>query len=871
MESIAHYRITAKLGEGGMGAVYRATDTKLNREVAVKILPDAFAADPDRLARFTREAHVLASLNHPNIAAIYGVEERALVLELVEGPTLTERIPMPLEDALPIARQIAEALEYAHEHGVVHRDLKPANIKLTADGRVKVLDFGLAKAMAGDSTHADPLSSPTLTMRATVAGAIMGTAAYMAPEQARGQAVDRRADIWAFGVVLYEMLSGRKLFAGPTVSDTLAAVLKTDVDLSAIPEAVRAVIERCLRRDPRARWQAIGDVRVALEEGPPAAAPAPASRRSLAPWLAAAALAIAAAAGTGWWRASRPAARPFQRFNVDLGPDALLSLTTTAAISPDGTRLAYLVHGPAGIQLAVRALDQPNAIPLPGTENASDPFFAPDGQWIGFFAGGKMLKIAARGGSPVTLCDAPAPRGASWGDDGNIVASLNNTSGLSRVPESGGAPVSLTKPAQSGHTTHRFPRVLPGSRTVLFTAANGFDFDNGSIEVLTLATGKWKTVLKGGYGGLYVPTGHLLYAHRETLFGVPFDAARIEVRGTPVPLLEKGAVASDNYFGAGQFDYSASGVFFCVTTGVRQLLSMMWLDAAGKTDLLIAEPGIYITPRFSPDGKRLAVNGFKAAPRDIWIYDWQRQTPQRLTFTGDDFFPVWTPDGKHIVYASQGAVLGLWWIRSDSAGETIKLYDGKGLVRPHAFTADGRRLVFSESGQGTSSDLWTLPLDLTDPEHPKAGAPEPFLRTPANETYPALSPDGRWMAYESNESGDEEIHVRPFPGPGGHWQVSIGGGKMPVWSPTGRELFYLGPDNRIMAVEYNARASSFDAGKPRAWSAHPLAGTAIVPVFDVAPDGRRIAAPPFDTGTSKNTVHVTFLINFFDELKRRLP
>jgi serine/threonine protein kinase len=403
-QTIAHYRITSKLGQGGMGEVYRATDTKLGREVAIKILPDAFALDAGRMARFAREAQVLASLNHPNIAAIYGVEERALVMELVEGPTLADRIAqgaMPLDEALPVARQIAEALEAAHEKGIVHRDLKPANINLTAEGKVKVLDFGLARVMQASGSD-DPQSSPTLTMSATVAGVLLGTAAYMPPEQARGGAVDKRADIWAFGVVLYEMLSGRRVFAGDTVSDTLAAVLKTEPDVSSIPLQVRPIVERCLRKDPRRRWRDIGDVRMALEEGSPAATIAVAmpTRRSVLPWATAAVLLAIAAGAASWiaWRATRQVDLPLTRLSVDLGPDAMTGLNLTAAISPDGRRLVFPARGPNGKQqLATRLLEQAQATLLPGTENSRDPFFSPDSQWIGFFADSKLKKVSLQG------------------------------------------------------------------------------------------------------------------------------------------------------------------------------------------------------------------------------------------------------------------------------------------------------------------------------------------------------------------------------------------------------------------------------------------------------------------------------------------
>jgi serine/threonine-protein kinase len=569
--AIAHYRVTAKLGQGGMGEVWRGTDTKLNRDVAIKILPESFAQDADRMARFEREAQVLASLNHPSIAAIYGVEDRALVLELVEGPTLAERIEqgaIPLEEALPVARQIAEALEYAHEHGVVHRDLKPANIKITPEGRVKVLDFGLAKALGNEPASGDPASSPTLTMRATMAGVIMGTVGYMASEQARGQAVDRRADIWAFGVVLYEMLTGRQLFTGPTISDALAAVLKTEADVSAIPAQLRPVVERCLRKDPRRRWRDIGDVRLALEED---SVPAPvlaggASRRSVVPWALAGALATALViAGIGWWRAARSGrdgtSRPLMRFGLDLGPGAILGGLHRSAVilSPDGTRLVFLARGPSGIpQLFTRALDQPEATPLPGTENAADPFFRPDGQWIGFFADDRLKKVSVHGGAVVDLANATAiERGGSWGEDGNIIAALASTGGLVRIPESGGYPHPVTQ-IEAGETGHRYPQVLPGAAAIIFATSNGASYVDADIEVLSLRTGRRKTLVRSGFFGRYLASGHLAYMYQDSLFAAPMDLDRLEITGPPVKVLDEVATSVT---GTAQIDFSRTGRF----------------------------------------------------------------------------------------------------------------------------------------------------------------------------------------------------------------------------------------------------------------------------------------------------------------------
>jgi serine/threonine-protein kinase len=867
--SIAHYRITAKLGEGGMGEVWRATDTKLNRDVAIKILPEAFAQDADRMVRFEREAQVLASLNHPNIAAIYGVEKRALIMELVEGEMLHG--PLPVETALDRARQIAEALEYAHERGIIHRDLKPANIKVTPEGRVKVLDFGLAKAMSSEGTPGDPASSPTLTMRATIAGTILGTAAYMSPEQARGQNVDRRADIWAFGVVLYEVLTGRTLFAGPTISDTLAAVLTKEPDLSAIPAQARPVVERCLRKDPRGRWRDIGDVRVALEDGV-LAPPVAESWRSSWLWPTAAAVLAGAmvVAGAGWWRASRPVDHPLTRLSVDLGPAAVTGLNLTAAISPDGRRLVFAARGSDGTQqLATRLLDQAQPTLLPGTEGGSDPFFSPDGQWIGFFGGAEIKKIPVLGGAPVTVCNVNISNGASWGEDENIIAGIAAQSPLYRVPSAGGPRQTLTK-FGPGELTHRWPQVLPGAHAVLFTASPSLNaMDNANIEAISLQTGKIKILVGGGYYGRYLPSGHIVYVHQGALVGVRFNPERLEVLGSPVPILED--VAANPATGGGQFDFSAaaSGTFVYVAgKNAAKAWQMAWLDNSGKLQPLIAAPGAYAHPRISPDGLRLAFieNG------DIYIHDVQRDATNRLTFSGHTNSPVWAQDSKHLIFQSASNRSVIYWARSDGAADPQELLERSYSSTPWSVSRDGRLLYFERNPE-TGIDLWTLPLDFTDPDHPKPGKPEPFLRTPADETVARFSPDGRWIAYRSNESGHNEIYVRPFPSAGGgKWQVSTGDASYVTWSSNGRELFYARQDNRIMVVDYTVEGATFVPGKPRLWSDRQIFYTGTMNL-DLAPDGKRFAvlAPIETAGTDKGSVHVTFLLNFFDELRRKMP
>ena len=873
-QSIAHYRMVSKLGEGGMGTVYRASDTKLNRDVAVKVLPESFAEDPDRLARFTREAQVLASLNHPNIAAIYGVEERALILELVEGPTLAERIaqgPIPLEDALPIAHQIAEALEYAHERGIIHRDLKPANIKITPQGRVKVLDFGLAKAMASDKPSGDPAASPTLTMRATVAGVIMGTAAYMSPEQARGNPVDRRADIWAFGVILHEMLTGQLLFTGASISDTLAAVLTRELDFKQVPPRVHRLLRSCLEKDFKRRLRDIGDAWRLIDEAKPLApAAAPGSRL---PWLAASLVAlIACALGVAFWRNTRPVEHSLVRLNVDLGADAVIGPNLTAALSPDGSRLIYPVSGHDGKQrLATRLLAQDQAIVLPGTEGAKDPFFSPSGQWVGFFADGTMKKISVQGGAPVTLCDAPFTWGAAWGEDDQILVSRIQLGPLSRVSASGGTPEPATK-LVSGEVTHRWPQILSNG-TILFTSARtlvGMDYAN--IEALVPRTGERKTLVRGGYYGRYLPSGHLVYVHQGVLFGVAFDLSKLEVRGAPIPLVED--LAGNTGTGGAQFDFSRTGtVVYLRGSNAALRWPIVWLDRSGKTEPLLVTPGIYYLPRFSPDGTRLALQSVSNNGADIFLYDLQRDAMTRLTFTGMGLAACWNHDGKYIAFQSgTPGGFGISWIRSDGAGEAQQLLSTPHTVVPWSVSPDGRHLAYHENRPESGGDLMTLPLDLSDPAHPKPGKPEVFLSTPSDEVVPAFSPDGRWIAYRSNESGSNEVYVRPFPGAGGKWQVSAGGGLYGIWSKNGRELFYESADNRIFVVEYTTTRDTFMPGKPRLWSDSKIYFPSVSNL-DLAPDGKRFAVFPMPEAAQgeKGSVHVTFLQNFFDDLKRRLP
>ena len=875
-----------------MGQVYRATDTTLSRQVAIKILPDAFAADPERMARFEREAKTLASLNHPNIAAIYGFEKSggasALVMELVEGDDLSQRIAkgaVPLDEALPIAKQIADALEAAHERGIIHRDLKPANIKVRSDGTVKVLDFGLAKAMEPAVGSSPSLSmSPTITTPAmTQAGIILGTAAYMSPEQARGKTVDKRADIWAFGCVVYEMLIGQRAFKGEEISDVLAAVLRQDLDWSVLPAAptgLRRLLVRCLDRDPRTRLRDIGEARVEIDKtlagvGDDAAAPqttgtaAQSAPASTLPWAVAAALAVVAAVmAFGWWRSTRPveqALRPLVRLDVDLGPDVSLGSVAGAnqIISPDGTRIVYVSQN----RLLTRRLDQPNATELAQTHGALAPFFSPDGQSVAFFAASKLQKISVDGGSATILCDAPLGRGGSWDEDGNIIAALSGTAGLSRIPSPGGPPTPVTD-LRNGELTHRWPQILPRSKAVLFTAhtaTNGFD--RASIEVMSLADQSRKTLVQGGTYGRYLASGHLVYVNRGTLFAVPFDADRLEVHGTPAPVLDQ--IGYNAQLGSAQLDFSHTGTLIYRSGGAGGgLLTVAWLDGAGKVQPLLAKPGAYVNPSLSPDGQRLAVNVVEGSGTDLWVYDWQRDTMTRLTFTGTVDGALWSPDGRYIAFLALGE--GLSVIRSDGSGKPQFLTQSKNRQVPRSFVPDGKRLVFFETASGTENSLWTVPLE-SDKAGLRAGKPEAFLQTRA--TALSFSSDGRWMAYASNESGTEQVYVRAFPDAGGKWQISDSGGTWPMWSRNGRELFFETLDNQIMVAAYAVKGDSFAADKPRMWSEKKLGSSGGRKNVDLAPDGKRIATlMPVETGDrQKAQSHVTFLENFVDDVRRKVP
>jgi eukaryotic-like serine/threonine-protein kinase len=873
---LGSYEITAPIGAGGMGEVYRARDAKLGRDVALKVLPEAFARDAERMARFQREAKVLASLNHPNIASIYGLEDsgstHALVMELVEGPTLADRIkqgPIPIDEALRIAKQICEALEYAHERGIVHRDLKPANIKVTNDDAVKVLDFGLAKAIEGDPSSIDISSSPTMSRMATMQGVLLGTAPYMSPEQAKAKSVDRRADIWAFACVLYEMLTGKRAFDGETVTDTLAAVIKEEPDWSQLPAAkparVRVLLQRCLQKDPKQRLRDIGDARISIDEvlsgasdpSSPAVAAAvpldvPLWRRTL-PW--ALGIFTAVVAGFAGWALRPSVSKPVVRAVITLPPGQQLAGMETGlvvALSPDGTYLAYVASQGGVQQIYLRAMDSGEVKAVPGTEGAVGPVFSQDGQWLSFFAGGKLEKIAVTGGEAQILADAPDNRGASWGSQGSI-AFVPTIGPIEQVSDAGGSPQPLTH-LEDGEFDHIWPTFLPNSKAVLFSLAAN------AIAVQPQGTGQRRTLIQGGVNSYYVSPGYLVYAQAGTLLAVPFDAERLEVTGTPVPVVQNvlnGGVGPAPF----QYSVSASGSLVYVS-GRAQQNGLVWVNRSGAEEPLKAPVEAYDYLELSPDGQRLAVS---IGTHEVWLFDFARETLTPVTSGGAvTLDPVWSPDGKRIAFSSaKEGQLNMYWQMADGTGGVEQLRSSDHAELPSSWSPDGQLLAFTRLASGTGSDIWVLRLSDR-----KA---EPFLQTPAQESAARFSPDGRWLAYVSDTSGRREVYVQPYPGPGGRWQISTDGGGQPVWSRNGRELFYQNGD-KMMAVDVST-VPNFSAGKPKMLFEGLYASSSswLSPFYDVSPDGQRflMLKPAGQAATAPPQINL--VLNWTEELQRLVP
>jgi len=870
------YEILSAIGAGGMGEVYRARDPKLGRDVAIKVLPATFARDPERMSRFQREAKVLASLDHPNIATIHGLEEsggtRALVMQLVEGPTLADRIkqgPIAVDEAIRIARQIADALEYAHERGIIHRDLKPANVKVTADDTVKVLDFGLAKALEGDLASIEISTSPTISRMATQRGVLLGTAAYMSPEQAKAKPVDRRADIWAFGCVLYEMLTGKMAFGGETVTDTLASIIKEEPDWKLLPSStpirVRVLLQRCLQKDPKQRLRDIGDARISLDEvlsGAPDGSlagavgiSAPLWRRAL-PWTVAAAFAIAFAVVLGWAYQRpllAPAATQLLRFQISLPEKA--NLGTALALSPDGRHLAFTARAQDGVtRLWVRDLDALVSRPLAGTEDAMYAFWSPDSRVLGFATASKLGRIDISGGAPQTICDVGAIIGASWNQVGLVV--FGTYEGVMKVSAAGGTPSLLTKvDASRGEVAHVPTSFLPDGRHFLYVrypgAAGGTYV--GSLDAKLEQPGS-KPLLAGQ--AVYAPPsrpgpGRILFLQNGALMAQTFDAAGMELKGEPAAIVQQAA----------NFTVSASGVL--AYTGGNAPLQLTWFDRQGKALGTIGEPGILPEPAISPDGSTVAVTreDLEGTGTDLWLYNLARGTRSRLTFDGQaNQYPVWSPDGSHIAFLSTrngGGTVYQKAINGIGQDEALDKHPAR-IGAPLDWSRDGRYIIEGvvSGAKSTSTSIWVLPLS---PEQAAGDRkPFPYLNEQFNELGAKLSPNGQWLAYVSDETKRYEIYVQTFPKLGGKWPVSINGGTRPIWSRDGKELYFIGLDGKLMVVDVKSGPDgSFEAGAPKALF-DPHFGGDQYSWFDVTKDGRFL----IPTVVEQSGAPITVVVNW---------
>jgi serine/threonine-protein kinase len=886
---VGAYLLVSRIGAGGMGEVYLARDTRLNRDVALKVLPDAVAADAGRRARFKREAQLLASLNHPHIGSIYGFEEsgsiRALVLELVEGPTLAERLaqgPLPIEEALPIARQIAEAVEAAHEHGVIHRDLKPANIKLRPDESVKVLDFGLAKAFERGAAGAGPQpQSPTPPIPdATRIGMILGTASYMSPEQARGKPVDKRTDIWAFGCVLYEMLTGRRPFEGEDVTDIVVAIIEHEPDFSLLPAAtpapVRRLLHRCLQKDRMKRLPDIGVARIEIDDalaGPEnvdsAATAGPLRTQARWVWIAAAALIVATIAATLLFSMfSQQETRLLIRTSVPLANPLELGITQPAlAISPDGTRVVYRTLG-AG-PLYTRQLNEAESSAIAGTEGAVTPFFSPDGRWLAFFMGPALKKVSFTGGAVATVAVLPVNagaqeyRGASWADNDTIVFASSTGAGLFTVPADGGEPKPLTSlDPNAAEMSHRWPHFLPGGKAVLFTVKSTSleSFDDAQIVVRSLETGAQHPVAQGG-SAQYLPTGHLVYARAGALYAVRFDATRLVANGAPVKVVD-GVITHPNS-GAAQFAISQTGTLvYAAGDSTIAERPLMWVDRNGAARPVADRQASFWWPRISPDGRRIAVD-IDAAYSKIWVVDVDRGTMTRASqLAGNHERAEWLADGTQITFGADPTGSGKYRLfsdRVDGTGSATLLFESDQSSTPLDWSPDGKWLLYRQTGAATGHDLWIY--------SPADRRTTPFLQTPADESLAGFSPDGRWIAYASDESGRTEVYVRPFPGRGTRTPISVDGGTAPVWSRDGRELFFARGDT-LFTVPVTLGAA-FKSGAARRLFSGPYDFDVVYLNYDVAPDGQHFVMPRSRVDAAPRQLEL--VLNWFDELNRLAP
>lgn len=903
------YEVEEMIGAGGMGEVYRAKDTHLKRAVAIKVLPPSAASDAERLARFQREAEVLAALNHPHIAQIYGLEKRdgitALVLELVEGPTLADLIaagPTTIEDARRIGAQIASALEAAHDRGIIHRDLKPANIKLSALRQVKVLDFGLAKVSDAWVTHSETGPTSTSPALGTKVGVIMGTTAYMSPEQTRGLPLDRRSDIWAFGCVLYELLTGRRAFQGESLAQVTSAINEADVEWSTIPATtppvIVALLRRCFERNPRRRLRDIGEARIILDD-PDAAwrvemPPSAASSRVRPMWIAIGSflLGLAVALPLLFQRIASFRDAPFQHimeFTIPLAPAERLPATASfsrptdraIAISRDGQVIVFAGERATGkgseAILYRRSIDQPVASPIPGTDTAHAGFLSPDGAWVGFMgANGTLRKVQVAGGTPIEICTLDLDTfggkiaGASWSDDGTIV--LGSYSGpLRRVPPTGGIPTDITSVAvESSDYAHRFPHHLPDGRGLIYTAIADPLADPGRIYVLPRGGGQPQLILENAADARYVREGHLLFLRSGVLMSVPFDIGKLEVSGAPRPVVHDvmHSLGSDNPWlnsAAGQFDVSETGTLLYALGGAYPpvINRLLWLYRDGRTAPIGETGRSLLGPRISPDGSEIVVGQMRDPKQPLRVYDIRRQLwTSWSALAGQAAFPVWTPDGQRVVFNwfTNGRG-GIHMGRADGSTAPQQLTSGPRPSVPSDVSPDGV-LAFVEDFTPTHMDIWVMPLD-------GSSSPRPAVRNPGNDLQPAFAPDGRWLAYSSDVSGTMEVYLEPFPGPGRRIQVSSGGGIGAVWARDGRTMYYIGgtgTEKTLMEVQIETKPV-LSTGRPRAVTGFPYLVSGPVRSYDVGPDGRFVVATYEQPGGTPVT-SLQVVVNWPQRLKQ---
>jgi serine/threonine protein kinase/Tol biopolymer transport system component len=886
-QRVGPYEIVERIGAGGMGEVYRARDTRLHRDVALKVVRRDVAVDPARRMRLEREASAAAMLNHPAIVTVHSLEEHEGVLfvtmELVDGQTLAEIIPpsgLPLDRLLSISIDLADALSAAHSRGIVHRDLKPANVMVTCTGAVKVLDFGLSQIAVDEA--AGRFTTETLT----VDHALVGTVPYMAPEQLEGKPADRRSDIFSFGVMLFEMATGRRPFSGETPVATLTSILRDEAPLAgklnpAVPNEVSRIINRCLTKDPDRRVQSAADLRNQLDDlwhmlesgaWVPAAfrhdaksVPRVSKSRERISWMVAMLLVVIGLTTLYFGRPSTPQGSPaVARLTVALpaGVELATLELPAVALSPSGTQLAYAGISEGIQRLYLRSLDGLDSKVIPGTEGAFTPFFSPDGQWIGFFTVGKLKKVPVGGGPVEILCDATRGFGGSWGPDNNVYFVPRGISGLWKVSASGGTPTEVTRLDQShGEISHRWPQLLPGGKAVLFTVWTGPGFDEQRIEAQSLQTGERHVLLRGGTNGRYFATGHLVYARADTLMAVRMDLDRLETLGdAPLVLAEHVRVGGEG----AQYAVSDFGHLIYMAGDVKRYeRQLVWVDRKGGVEAVPLPARSYSNVALSPDGRQAALE-ISEGTVGVWIYDFDRGTLARLTVgTSSSQLPLWTPDGRRVVY--RGTRLGLrnlFWKSADGATQEERLTTEEGVSQaPTSWSPDGKWLVFQEGSAGTANDIWKLSLENNR-------KPQIVLQTPLEESQGVVSPDGRWLAYVSTESGRREIYIQPFSGAARKWPISTQGGDQPRWSRNGRELFYRSGD-KMMAVDITTQPD-FVAGSPHVLFEAPLFYASLnMTGYDVAPDGRFLGIRLVMPDPPANQINV--VLNWQEELKQLAP